>query len=530
MISSRLASIILAFTLVIAAALRIAGISAKTIMATDETPSYISAAGNGCEYYDIIFSDQKPLGEWVLAAEWKKFMQLKRPFCFGEIAHTLARFDIHPPLYFWLLHAWALIVGINSWTGPALNILISCTAILCLYGLARHVLGRPLEAAAVAFTWALSPAVFQASFEARHYDLLTLVAVLYVWQIIRYAEPHATPEGRDFIFIAALTAAGALTHYYFSILVAGCGLYAIVKLISKQKRRLIMGIGAVLIGYILFVLLHPNFYQSFLNEQKEVGVFSYENLLGRISNVVGTLKHFFFIPISFRYILFLAVPVWLIVVYRTRRLIPSIREVDCTDLQILYFFLWPAGLQIALYLAYLSPQHAALPKHFAMAWPFLAFLPVFVLRLFKKYQVPLMIFFWLCLIAAAIRGLQGFNDYATRQPDPTAILQSAKTLVFDNASINVLPRLVDKLPDDKLVFVASRNHLLQHRAAWLNRLDSGAVYISVNMPLLNGSAADQKTLCDLINLNHETELVKGGVWGFGDLMIIKRKLPAVLPQ
>jgi 4-amino-4-deoxy-L-arabinose transferase-like glycosyltransferase len=524
MAPSKLAIFILAFTLVAAAALRIAGISAKTIMATDETPSYISAAGNGSEYYDIIFFDQKPVGEWVLAAEWKKFMQLERPFCFGAIAHTLARFDIHPPLYFWLLHLWALIVGINFWTGPALNILISCVAALCLYGLARRILGRPLEAAVVAFTWTLSPAVFQMSFEARHYDLLALVAILYVWQIIRYADSHETPKARDFIFIVVLTAAGALTHYYFSILVAGCGLYAIVKLARKQKKRLIMGLGAVLSGYAVFVLLHPNFYQSFMNEQKEVGVFSYENLLTRIGDVVDTFKQFFFFPFSLRYIFFLGILAWLVSAYRTRRWIPFKSKFDYTGMQILYFFLWPAGVQIALYLAYLSPQHAALPKHFAMAWPFLAFLPAFILRLFKKYQILLTIFFWLFLCAASIRGLQSFNEYAARQPDPSAILQSAQAIVFDNASINVLPRLIAKLPDDKPVFAASRNYMLHHRAAWLNRLDSSAVYVSVNAPLLNGSAADQKTICALISIKHETELVKGGVWGFGDLIRINRKL------
>lgn len=524
MTSAKLATFFLLLSIVAAVVLRFAGVNAKTIMATDETPSYLNAAGKGCEYYDLVLAEKSPIGAWVPASVWKSFLHIEHPFCFGEVAHALTRFDIHPPLYFWLLHLWALVVGLHEWTGPSLNIIISVFSLLSLYGLARRVLDDPLEAAVVAFTWALSPAVFQMSFEARHYDLLALVAILFVWQMIKLVQPATEPKQHDYIFLVLLTAAGALTHYYFSIFVAGGGLFAVVKLFRQHQKRLWLGIIAVLGGYGLFYLLHPSFYNSFQNEQKEVGVFSSADFVVRLENVANTFKQFFFFPFSSRYLLFGVAGVWLIAAWRTKRWFPFPRATHLRGMPMLYFFAWPAAIQIGLYLAYLSPQHAALPKHFSAAWPFLAFLPVLILRLFKKFQIPVTILFWLFLIFAAISGLRNFNAFAASQPDPTAALQRANAVILDNASMNVLPRIVTKLADNTPVFVASRDAMQRIPAIWLDHIDSNAVYISVNAPIFNNNATGQEAIIELIQQNYEAEIIRKGAWGFGDLILIKRKL------
>ena len=524
MTSTKLATSILLLSIVAAVVLRLAGINAKTIMATDESPSYLNAAGKGCEYYDLVLAEKNPIGAWVPASEWKKFLHIEQPFCFGEIAHALTRFDIHPPLYFWLLHLWALVVGLHEWTGPSLNIIISVFALLSLHGLARRVLGEPLEAAVVAFTWALSPAVFQMSFEARHYDLLALVAILFVWQMLKVVQPVTEPQKHDYILLMLLTAAGALTHYYFFIFVAGCGLFAIAKLFGQHKKRLWVGIAAVLSGFGLFYLLHPGFYNSFHNEQKEVGVFSTADFMARIENVVNTFKQFFFFPFSSRYLLIGIAAAWLIAAWRTKRWLPFPRATNWRDMQMLYFFAWPAAVQIGLYLAYLSPQHAALPKHFSAAWPFLAFLPVFMLRPFKKFKIPGVILFWLFLIFAAVSGLRNFNAFAASQPNPTTALQHANAVILDNASMNVLPRIVAKLANHTPVFAASRDAMQRKPALWLEHIDSNAVYISVNAPIFNNNATGQEAIIGLIQQNYEAEIIRRGAWGFGDLVLIKRKL------
>jgi len=530
MISSKLADIMLAFILVAAVALRIYGTAANDTFGEDEGFSFLYATGHASEYYDTL-EEKYPFGAWVQAVEWKKFIHPDRLFCFSKITRDMAFFDIHPPLYFWFLHVWAFIVGVNLWTGLTLNLLISTVAILSLYGLARYVLGHAVEAALVACVWALSPAVFQMSFEARQYDLLVLMAILFVWQILRYTDADRTPRWPDFILLTAVTAGGALTHFHFSILVGGCGLYAIAKLFGKQKNRLAIVSGAVLSGYLIFFWITPNFYRSFANATETLNVFSYEALMLRLGNIVNSCRQFFVNPLPFVSLRY-TVPILLIaggvVAYRKRpaALIKHVRETDWAGIHILYFALWMIGVLIALYIGFLTPVQSMLPKHLGMAWPFFAFLPVFILRLFPKYKNHLAVLGCVLALLSGVNGVKAFRDFLAQKPQPSAVLEQAALVVIDNVSIGYLPRVLWKLPDDKLMFVASRSYLLNHQEQWLSRLDRGAVYIGIDSAehFAGNVKGGQQQLYELINQHWENEFMKGIVWGFGDVMKLRKKL------
>ena len=153
----QLSLIILGLAMIFGTGLRIAGTAGKKTIDPDEGISYMAATGHLGEYFAV--DEQSPYGAWVEASQRKRFLQVERKFCFERIGSDLARYDIHPPLYFWLLHLWSLIIGIHLWTGPSLNILFSIITIPLLYRLANLILKNPVEAAMVAFVWALSPSV-----------------------------------------------------------------------------------------------------------------------------------------------------------------------------------------------------------------------------------------------------------------------------------------------------------------------------------------------------------------------------------
>ena len=111
---------------------------------------------------------------------------MKKPFCFSKIGFDIAHYDIHPPLYFWILHVWILIVGVHTWSGPVLNILISMINIIILFGFAKYILDNSKDAIYVAYTYALSPAVIFTSLDARQYDLFALFTIIFTWQIIKF--------------------------------------------------------------------------------------------------------------------------------------------------------------------------------------------------------------------------------------------------------------------------------------------------------------------------------------------------------
>ena len=97
----------------------------KRSLTGEESISYLAAACHQGDYARLAVTAQPPVGRWVAAAEWKVLLRPDRALCLGELARDLAREDIHPPLYFWLLHAWALLFGVGLWTGPSLNIAIA---------------------------------------------------------------------------------------------------------------------------------------------------------------------------------------------------------------------------------------------------------------------------------------------------------------------------------------------------------------------------------------------------------------------
>lgn len=530
MLRSKLAFAILTLTLLAAPALRFSGISVKKTFSKDEGFSYVCATGHATEYIHAT-EGHPPFGEWMPAAAWKKFLQIDQRFCFKKIGLDLANTDIHPPLYFWLLHVWALPIGINLWTGPSLNMVLNLLAILALYFLAREVLGQPVEAAVVACAWALSPAVLQVSFEARQYDLLALLTILFVWRIFKCSETKSQVRPLDFFLLVAFTAAGALTYYYFALAAAGGGVFAITRLVRVNRKRLFQIVGALLAGYAIFFLLHPYFYRSFLNESLMRGEFSHENLQTRVA-AIGDSFHFFWLnPLSFKpysYILLAACGLWLLLAFRRQGLqfFQGRRRPDFSGFQILFFLFWIGGVQIVLFLTYVSPSHAMNPKYLSMVWPFFAFLPVLLLRLFKTQLVPLAIWLCMAMTLSGLHGLRGFNAYTTQKPDPAAALAAARAVVVDNVSMGYLPRVLLKLSDEQIVFAMHPQDLLDHHELWLDRLDSNTVMIRIADP--NSPAAGLQNgaekLHAILDTKFATEWITGGAWGLGDVIKIRKNL------
>jgi len=136
---TKLSFFILLIGIVAGIGLRINAISRKSTLSHDESISYLSATGHQGEYSFITSKKIKPYGQWSSASEWKRFILPEKRFCFNKIGSDLARYDIHPPLYFWMLHLWSLLFGVHLWTGPSLNLLFVLVTTFFLFSLAKFI-------------------------------------------------------------------------------------------------------------------------------------------------------------------------------------------------------------------------------------------------------------------------------------------------------------------------------------------------------------------------------------------------------
>lgn len=522
--------------MILSAALRIAAVAGKKTLDHDEGISYLSATGHQGDYSRI--NQNRPFGAWVEASEWKKFLQIEKILCFKQISSDLAHHDIHPPLYFWLLHLWSLLLGIHLWTGPSLNILISIIAIPLLYALAHNILKNPLEAAVVAYVWALSPTVMQVSLQARQYDLLAFCTILLILQIVRCTDTTRDFQLLQFILLALSVTAGALTHYSFSIIILGGGLFLIAGLAKKNRRRLIAGLFSIVTGLFLFSLIHPHFYPSIKLQTTQAQAFGYAEIIPRLKTIVLTFGTFFWHGIPFIYIysppviytyiyplllmiLFFSLSV---IYFRTRsEMTDHFRKPDLTGYYVLYFFLWIAGITVLSYICFLSPKHAMGPRYLIMAWPFFAFFPVLIIRFLGRFKAVLMI--CLCFLQTLFGSLDMLylNYPDSRRPEQSALLRDSDMVLVDNVARGILPGILWHIADDKLMFAADQRYLLDHREIWQSELGPNSIYVSVL--LYGNSIQQQQEILDVIRQEHRTISTSGGIWGLGNVFIIEKKIP-----
>ena len=119
--------------------------------------------------------------------------------------------DVHPPLYFWLLHSWREVSGDSEWGLRALSAIWGTLTVAATYLLGRIVASRKVGLLAALFV-TLSRFSIVWSQEIRMYALASLLAVLGLWAAVRVWD-----RGRPFdyaLYILFMTV-GLLTLYMF---------------------------------------------------------------------------------------------------------------------------------------------------------------------------------------------------------------------------------------------------------------------------------------------------------------------------
>ncbi len=133
--------------------------------------------------------------------------------------------DVHPPLYYELLHVWMKVFGSSELAIRSLSMVAGVAIIPIGYLIVRKIAG--LRAAILAsFVLALAPFLIRYSQEARMYGLLGLFLLLALFAVVHISEkPKQTWP--YILFIASITA-GLYTHYFTVLAVIAFWIYFII--------------------------------------------------------------------------------------------------------------------------------------------------------------------------------------------------------------------------------------------------------------------------------------------------------------
>jgi len=94
----------------------------------------------------------------------------------GEVTARTAS-DIHPPLYYFLLHLWMLVSGSTEFALRFLSLIFGVLTVPLIYVVGRRLLGDAAGRLASGFI-AISPLFLWYSQEARMYTLVTFLCLL----------------------------------------------------------------------------------------------------------------------------------------------------------------------------------------------------------------------------------------------------------------------------------------------------------------------------------------------------------------
>ncbi|MFZ5916835.1 MAG: glycosyltransferase family 39 protein [Chloroflexota bacterium] len=152
-----------------------------------------------------------------------------------EIARWTAS-DVHPPLYFWLLHFWRLLSGDSEFGLRLLSAMIGVLGVAATYLLGRQS-GRRQTGLLAALLMTFSRFDVWWSQEARMYILAALWAALALWAAIRFWDGHRPRDGALYVLFAT---AGLYTLYLsISVMVVANLIWLWVWWRAQHRSRLL---------------------------------------------------------------------------------------------------------------------------------------------------------------------------------------------------------------------------------------------------------------------------------------------------
>lgn len=361
-------SVVLIGMLLIGLGIRVNGIfRVKAGLSHDESVSYLCAAATQSLYETgLPLQVDTPL----VAADIQRYYAKPEHLQFQRVAVDLSQCDIHPPLYFWLLHAAHYAVGFDMRTGPLINVLLSLVLLVLLFQLGRSLFGGPLPALAVCAIWWLSPAVVAIDLEARHYQLFGVLAMMMF--IVGRRIWNGAASLSVLLVFTAINALGLLTHYYYGfLLLPGTVIMCLRYRVSALSLRYV---GSLAASFLLFLFCFPQFLDfvpSYIGHTDRVAGGPIDHVQRLKALLVACLDFFSHWQALAASVVLCICGVGLWAAIKKREAMLKEWRSSTSWKEIHFHLLWAGFFSVCLYLGGISPTQAVGGEYFSYIWPLL---------------------------------------------------------------------------------------------------------------------------------------------------------------
>lgn len=433
-----------------------------------------------------------PVSKWVPVAEWQSYWTLGSS-CFEQIRTDLAHSDIHPPLYYWLLHAWFLVFGVSIPAALALNMVFVVLTALVIFTACRLLSVPNMVAVAVILTWSLTMASRAAAASARQYALLGLFSALLLVLLIIWC------QRRRFGYLLAMIpviAGGMLTQYLFVLpAAAACVVIGAVMLLGRGYRELIQLAVVYVVAAAVFLCINPDFVQSLRLGGEQAQPLTLVAIPMRIGVVLMAVVETFLpldpafqidaVTVATAVITALVVLPMLVLAARwLLRNGPGWRARGVTDRSLpvtMFLATWLA--MIALFVFCVIPLHAMRPLYLYSLTPFLFVALAVAAQRSGAVIAAVSVLFAFQFVGVAIStAAHAYQHYRV----PVALPGADAAMILDSDRRGIVPAVMWQLSPDITTYVATQDQLLTDfpdlrpvagkELYFVSRLVSGSAY------------------------------------------------------
>jgi mannosyltransferase len=181
----------------------------------------------------------------------------------SEMIEAVSR-DVHPPLYFLILHYWIALFGDAEFTIRLLSVIFGFIAIFMMCRVGSLIFDRNVG---LLSSLILSLSVFHIHYsqEIRGYSLMVLLALFSMYFFIRLFQERKNSMSVLYILSSTLL---LYTHFFGLLVIAAQNTYLILEFMLSRKRPSLGFVRWLLLQAILFVLFLP--WLGFLVRQMQI--------------------------------------------------------------------------------------------------------------------------------------------------------------------------------------------------------------------------------------------------------------------
>lgn len=237
--------------------------------------------------------NDEPLEDWVSGSYFTDYMNYNDSSFNYKAAYVNQANDVHPPLYYMLLHTVCYFfkgAGYSVVPGLVLNLVLLIFVGLLLLYVASNLLRDKWYGLIATLFWGLSSVGISSCMLIRMYLLQTLEVLLLTAvhiYILKHRDRMTIPY---FILLALAVMLGGLTHYYFYFYAAGLGICVCIYLLFTRQTKQMFAYGLSLVaGLVAAVAVFPATRDHIFGYR---GSYATSNLVGvNISKFLSYIKY-----------------------------------------------------------------------------------------------------------------------------------------------------------------------------------------------------------------------------------------------